>query len=359
MYSAEPLFSRALDWIFWAYSKPLQYSTMQEVIQLNCRPAGLAFSNFCSTSLSSEKTLQEHKDASILASQALTGRLRWLWSQLSSQSPLHLRTLMSCQWRQIKLTQTHFKRRMPNPQRQEVHTFTHKKTHTHTVSRSLSLSLCLSLSCCLCVSSTHSCWQLSSALPLLLFLQYCCACNNKQTTQRQYVARFEASIGKILCLSICACSTRCLPVLFSQVDRGLAPKSSKAPQSGSEGDATQDFGVHLRSRSCCYFGAVLLLCQGSTATQRLVWEFRVGGNFKLMTEQSRTLGNFRALARRSSVSATVMITVCSWPSVYVGFWRNETWFVAVCRSSEQSSLGVVVVCCCYQLIAIGFLPRWS
>ena len=191
VYSAEPLFSRALDWIFWAYSKPLQYSTMQEVIQLNCRPAGLAFSNFCSTSLSSEKTLQEHKDASILASQALTGRLRWLWSQLSSQSPLHLRTLMSCQWRQIKLTQTHFKRRMPNPQRQEVHTFTHKKTHTH--SFPLSLSLCLSLSCCLCVSSTHSCWQLSSALPLLLFLQYCCACKQ----QTNYSAAIRSKVRSV------------------------------------------------------------------------------------------------------------------------------------------------------------------
>ena len=33
---------------------------------------------------------QVHKDASILASRALTGRLRWLWSQLGSQSPLQL-----------------------------------------------------------------------------------------------------------------------------------------------------------------------------------------------------------------------------------------------------------------------------
>ena len=192
-----------------------------------------------------------------------------------------------------------------------------------------------------------------------LFLQYCCACKQ----QTNYSAAIRSKVRSVYRKNPLSIYLRmqytCLPVLFSQVDRGLAPKSSKAPQSGSEGDATQDFGVHLRSRSCCYFGAVLLLCQGSTATQRLVWEFRVGGNFKPMTEQSRTLGNFRALARRSSVRATVMITVCSWPSVYVGFWRHETWFVAVCRSSEQSSLGVVVVCCCYQLIAIGFLPRWS
>ena len=207
VYSAEPLFSSALDWIFWAYSKPLQYSTMQEVIQLNCRPAGLAFSNFCSTSLSSEKTLQEHKDASILASQALTGRLRWLWSQLSSQSPLHLRTLMSCQWRQIKLTQTHFKRRMPNPQRQEVHTFTHKKTHTHSFPLSLSLSVSrfLAVFVSLRLTLAGNC-----RLHCLFFSSYniVAHANNKQTTQRQYVARFEASIGKILCLSICACSTR-------------------------------------------------------------------------------------------------------------------------------------------------------
>ena len=33
-------------------------------------------------------TWQVHKDASILASQALTERFRWLWSQLGSQRPV-------------------------------------------------------------------------------------------------------------------------------------------------------------------------------------------------------------------------------------------------------------------------------